>query len=153
MQNSNLKMFQSQIHFGTKCIVTLIVNVISVLDVYEDAINDIYCDTNSKYFSANIDENHVLYVDFEHNQVVSTLPEIVGPIPWDKFYGLIFAYAYNEMMEFKGFMEDMRKGFGNPPEMEGEVQLPKSFPFLCVMAGIVNNNNKNVLLCGMCIKM
>ncbi|XP_063051544.1 H-2 class II histocompatibility antigen, A-Q alpha chain-like [Engraulis encrasicolus] len=109
--------------------------------VYEDAINDIYCDTNSKYFSANIDENHVLYVDFEHNQVVSTLPEIVGPIPWDKFYGLIFAYAYNEMMEFKGFMEDMRKGFGNPPEME-EAPVSVMYPRDEVHLGF-----QNTLIC------
>ncbi|KAL2092144.1 hypothetical protein ACEWY4_011942 [Coilia grayii] len=132
--------------------------------VYQDAIDDIYCDTNKKYFSANLDGNQVFYVDFEHKKVVSTLPDFTDPVSWDKFYGLVFAYAYNEMMEFRDTMELIRKGLGDPPEMKeppvscmyarDEVRLESENTLICYVTGFYppqvavrwTRNNQNVTL-------
>ena len=94
--------------------------------MYQDAINDIYCDRNQEYFSANLDGNQVLYVDFENKTVVITIPSVVDPISWDTFYGMIYSYAYNEMKEFQDSMEYIAGQLGYPPEAKGKVQLFKS---------------------------
>ncbi|XP_062383705.1 H-2 class II histocompatibility antigen, A-R alpha chain-like [Sardina pilchardus] len=83
---------------------------------YQDAINDVYCDKDKKYFSVNIDDNQVLHVDFKEKAVVDTLPDFVNHVTWDKYYGLVYAYAYNEMKEFKDTMEYLAGELGYPPE-------------------------------------
>ncbi|XP_031424180.2 H-2 class II histocompatibility antigen, A-R alpha chain-like [Clupea harengus] len=80
--------------------------------MYQDSINDIYCDNNQEYFPANHDGNQLLYVDFENKTVVSTLPNFVDHVSWDT----LNAYAYNEMKEFQDDMEDIAGQLGYPPE-------------------------------------
>ncbi|XP_062383712.1 H-2 class II histocompatibility antigen, A-Q alpha chain-like [Sardina pilchardus] len=83
--------------------------------LYQDAINDVYCDTDEKYFSVNIEDNQVLHVDFKEKTVVDTLPDFVN-VTWEKYYGLIYADAYDEMKEFKDTMAYMARELGYPPE-------------------------------------
>ncbi|XP_062383707.1 H-2 class II histocompatibility antigen, A-Q alpha chain-like isoform X1 [Sardina pilchardus] len=85
--------------------------------LYQDAINDVYCDKGKKYFSVNVDDNQVLHVDFEDKAIVDTLPDFVN-VTWEKYYGLIYAYAYNEMKEFQDDMEPMARELGYPPEVK-----------------------------------
>ncbi|KAG5277176.1 hypothetical protein AALO_G00114450 [Alosa alosa] len=83
--------------------------------VYELTINDIYCDTDKKYFSANLNDNLVLYVDFENKTVVNT-PYNISQVTKDKYYRIVYAYASNEMKDFKADMASIARELGYPPE-------------------------------------
>ena len=96
--------------------------------MYQDSINDIYCDNNQEYFPANHDGNQLLYVDFENKTVVSTLPNFVDHVSWDT----LNAYAYNEMKEFQDDMEDIAGQLGYPPEAKGKMQLLKKYFLLLI---------------------
>lgn len=61
-------------------------------------------------------------MDFDKKEVVSTLPQFAGHVSWDSFYGLVYAYAYNEMKEFQDDMRSIAQGLGYPPEAKGKMQ-------------------------------